>query len=48
MTSSNFGVGWGLNPWPTFEYGFLGGTAGYTPMFVPYNFIVGLLVAMVL
>jgi len=48
MTSVNFGVGLGLNPWPTFDYGTLANSGGYYPMFVIYNFLGGLTIGFIM
>lgn len=48
ITSLNFGVGLGFNPFPTFDYNYLANPGGYYPMFVHYNFLAGLTVALLL
>jgi hypothetical protein len=48
MTSINFGVGLGFNPWPTFDYGSLTNPGGYFPMFIHYNYLAGVTVGMLL
>lgn len=57
ITSANFGVGLGFNPFPTFDYNYLsnpGGEwcaralliSGYFPQFIHYNFFVGMTIGM--
>lgn len=42
ITSVNFGVGIGFNPFPTLDYNYLANPGGYFPMFIHYNFFVGI------
>ncbi|BEJ00942.1 hypothetical protein CcaverHIS631_0507990 [Cutaneotrichosporon cavernicola] len=44
ITSVNFAVGVGFNPFPTLDYNFLSNAGGTVPMFVYWNFFIGVTV----